>query len=37
MKKSFKEQEDALIGQGVVYMDFGNARFTRATIARAYH
>lgn len=37
MKKSFKEQEDALIGQGVVYMDFSFARFTRVTIAKAYH
>jgi len=36
-KKSFKEQEDALIGQGVVYMDFSLARFTRATVVRAYH
>lgn len=37
MKKSFKEQEDALIGQGVVYMDFSLAQFTRVTIAKAYH
>lgn len=36
-KKSFKEQEDALIGQGVVYMDFNLAQFTRVTIAKAYH
>ena len=37
MKKSFKEQEDTIVGQGVVYMDFSNAQFTRVTIARAYH
>lgn len=37
MKKSFKEHEDALIGQGVVYMDFSLAQFTRVTIAKAYH
>lgn len=37
MKKSIKEQEDAMIGQGVVYMDFSNATFTWATIVKAYH